>query len=221
VLALRVDKQETNFMPNNGPTDRQLLDQFQISQLAYNWGNWRDTSKWDELRNCYTPDATMVTSWYNGPATGFLEASIKGRAKQPKDRGGIHIIGGTTSVVRGNRATGETRITLLLRSVLHGKLVDITLYGRFIDCLLKTDGEWRIQAREAVYDKDSVRTVDPADTLTLDPAELAKYPYGLRHLAYSQAADGMNITLTIPDPYSKEEQDIYAKGRAWLQGASA
>ena len=207
-------------MPNNGNMNQQLLDQFQIAQLAQNWGNWRDTGKWDELRNCYTPDATMVTSWYKGPASGFLEASVQGRAKQPKDRGGLHIIGGTTSEVRGNRATGETRITLLLRSMVHGKLVDITLYGRFIDCLLKTDGQWRIQAREAVYDKDNVRTVDPADNLTLDPAELAKYPYGFRHLAYSQAADGLNITLSIPDPYSKEEQEIYARGKTWLEGAS-
>ena len=207
-------------MPNNGNTD-ELLDQFRIAQLAQNWGNWRDTGKWDELRNCYTPDATMVTSWYKGSASGFLEASEQGRAKQPRDRGGLHIIGGTTSEVTGNRATCETRITLLLRSVVHGKLVDITVYGRFIDCLLKTDGRWRIQAREPVYDKDNLRTVDPGDTLTLDATELAKYPYGFRHLAYVQASDGLNITLSIPDPYSKEEQAIYARGKAWLGGASA
>ena len=210
----------TGSMPDTGNTDV-LLDQFQIAQLAQNWGNWRDTGKWDALRNCYTPDATMVTSWYKGPASGFLEASEQGRAKQPRDRGGLHIIGGTTSEVRGNRATGETRITLLLRSMVHGKLVDITVYGRFIDCLLKTGGRWRIQSREPVYDKDSLQTVDPGDTLALDATELAKYPHGFRHLAYVQASDGLHITLSIPDPYSKEEQAIYAKGKVWLEGASA
>lgn len=206
-------------MPHNGNTDV-LLDQLQIAQLSYNWGNFRDTGKWDELRNCFTPDATMVTSWYKGPAAGFLEASIQGRAKQPKDRGGLHVFGGTTSEVRGNRATGETRITLLLRNMVHGKLVDITVYGRFIDCLLKTDGQWRIQAREPVYDKDNLRTVDPGDSIALDAAELAKYPQGFRHLAYVQASEGLNVTLSIPDPYSAEEQAIYAKGKAWLEGAS-
>lgn len=207
-------------MPNNVKMD-QLLDQFQIAQLAQNWGNWRDTGKWEQLRDCYTPDATMVTSWYKGPATGFLDASEQGRARQPKDRGGLHVIGGTTSEVNGNRATAETRITLLLRSVLHGKLVDITVYGRFIDCLLKTRDRWRIQAREPVYDKDSLRPVDPGDTLALDATELSKYPAGFRHLAYVQASDGLTVTLSIPDPYSKEEQAIYARGKAWLEGASA
>lgn len=208
-------------MSDKGNPDQQLLDQLQIAQLAQNWGNWRDTGKWNELRDCYTLDATMVTSWYTGPATGFLHASEQGRARQPRDRGGLHVIGGTTSEVRGNRATGETRITLLLRSLVHGKLVDITVYGRFIDRLLKTDGQWRIHAREPVYDKDNLRTVDPADTVALDPVELAKYPYGFRHLAYAQAADGLTVTLGIPDPYSEEEQAIYARGKTWLEGAAA
>ena len=47
-------------MPNSGNTIT-LLDQFQIAQLVQNWGNWRDTGKWGELRNCYTPDAAFAT----------------------------------------------------------------------------------------------------------------------------------------------------------------
>ena len=205
-------------MPTTADTD--LWDQFQIAQLAQNWGNWRDTGVWDKLRNCYTPDATMVTTWYNGPASGFVDASEQGRARQPKDRGALHVIGGTTSEVNGDRATSETRITLLLRSTVHGMLADIVVYGRFIDRLLKSGGQWRIQAREPVYDKDSLRAVDPAQSLTLDAKELAKYPAGFRHLAYVQAADGLSITLSIPDPYSPEERAVYAKGQVWLQGAS-
>ena len=196
-----------------------LLEQYEIAQLAQNWGNWRDTGVWDKLRDCYTPDATMVTTWYKGSASGFVDASQQGRAKQPKDRGALHVIGGTTSEVSGKRAIAETRITLLLRTVVHGILVDVTVYGRFVDCLLQSAGKWRIQAREPVYDKDSLRAVDPAQSLVLDAKELAKYPAGFRHLAYVQASEGLSITLSIPDPYSPEEQAVYAKGHAWLQGA--
>ncbi len=60
--------------------------------------------------------------------------------------------------------------------------------------------------------------MDPAGSVSLDPAELAKYPLGFRHLAYVQASEGHSITLGIPAPYSDEEQAIYAKGRAWLEG---
>ena len=198
----------------------QLLDQLQITQLIQNWGNWRDTGVWDKLRDCYTPDATMVTTWYEGSASGFVNASQQGRSRQPKDRGALHLIGGTTSEVIGLRALAETRITLLLRTLVHDTLVDVTVYGRFIDCLLKSEGRWRIQSREPVYDKDSLRAVDPNQSLTLDAKGLAKYPAGFRHLAYVQAYEGSSITLSIPDPYSPEERAVYAKNRAWLQGAS-
>lgn len=205
----------------NAVTTDELLDQFQIAQMMQSWGNWRDTGDWERLRNCYTPDATMVTTWYDGPATGFLEASIQGRARQPKDRGGMHIIGGTTSHVKGDRAIAETRITLLLRGVVQNKLVDVTVYGRFLDCLLKSGGQWRIQSREPVYDRDFMRTVDPGDSISLDAAELAKYPFGFRHLAYLQSSEGHSITLSIPDQYSDGEKAIYARGKSWLEGASA
>ena len=204
-------------MPTSGNSDS--WDQFQIAQLAQNWGNWRDTGVWDKLRDCYAPDATMVTTWYKGSASGFVDASQQGRVRQPKDRGALHVIGGTTSEVSGQRAIAETRITLLLRTVVHDILVDVTVYGRFLDCLLQSNGQWRIQAREPVYDKDSLRAVDPAQSLVLDAKELAKYPAGFRHLAYVQASEGLSITLSIPDPYSPEEQAVYAKGHAWLQGA--
>ena len=121
--------------------------------------------------------------------------------------------------VKGDRATAETRITLLLRGMAHGKLVDVTLYLRFFDCLLMTNGQWQLSSRKGIYDRDSMRVVDPADTISLDPHELAKYPLGYRHLAYLQAQEGVNINLSIPAPYSEGERAIYADGANWLAGA--
>lgn len=207
-------------MPNSTATE-ELLDKLRIAQLVQNWGTWRDAGDWERLRACYTPDATMVTTWYDGAASGFVDASAQGRAKQPKDRGALHVIGATTAHVRGDRATAETRITLLLRSVVSGTLADITAYGRFFDLLVKSDGAWRIQRRTPIYDKDCIQPVTPGEKISLDPEKLAKYPAGFRHLAYAQESDGAKITLTIPDPYSDEEKAVYASGRAWLDGVSA
>lgn len=198
--------------PNN------LLDQLRIAQLLQNWCTWRDGGDWESLRTCYTPDATMVTSWYDGTACGFIDASLQGRKRQPTDRGAHHVYGGTTVHVQDDRATAETRITLLLRGMAHEKLVDVTLYLRFFDCLHMTQGQWQIRSRKGIYDRDSLRVVDPGDTIVLDPQELAKYPIGYRHLAYVQAQEGANINLSIPGPYSDGEQVIYAEGATWLDG---
>ena len=206
-------------MPNTVSAD-DLLDKLAIAQLMQNWGTWRDAGDWDRLTTCYTSDATMVTTWFDGPASGFIDSSLKMRATQPKDRGVHHIIGGTTSHVKGDRATAETRITILLRGVIHDKLVDITVLGRFFDFLVKSHAQWRIQRRQPIYDKDSLQAVDPSGPVQLDAVELARFPLAFRHLAYVQCSEGATFTTTIAEPYSNAEKAMYQHGRAWLEGAS-
>ena len=194
-----------------------LLDKLEIAQLLLNWGTWRDAGEFDKLRACYTEDATMVTSWFDGPASVFVDRSVEMRKHQPKDRGAMHVIGGTTAEVHGDRAFAETRITLLARSMVHDKLVDATVYGRFLDFMRKVNGDWRIQRRVPVYDKDFLQLVVPGETLSLDVERLAKQPFGFRHMAYVQSASGMTISTTIPDPNSDEEKALYRSGQAWLK----
>lgn len=196
-----------------------MRDEFQIARLLQNWGTWRDAGDWDNLRECYTPDASMVTTWHDGPAAGFIEHSIRARAEQAKDRGGHHVIGGTTIQIKGDRALAQTRITLLLRSEVEGTLVDVTVYGRFFDRLKKTEGRWRIQQRVPVYDKDCMQAVDPGKLVHLDAARLAMFPTGFRHLAYVQASGGAQITTTIPEANSEAEKQLSTRAQAWLQGA--
>ena len=185
--------------------------------MLLNWGTWRDAGEFDKLRSCYTEDATMVTSWFDGPANVFVDRSVEMRKHQPKDRGAMHLIGGTTSEINGDKAFAETRITLLARSVLHEKLVDATVYGRFLDFLIKVNGDWRIQRRVPVYDKDFLQLVVPGETLVLDTVRLAQQPTGFRHMAYAQSAGGMTISQSIPGPNSDEEKALYRSGQDWLK----
>ena len=198
-----------------------LLDKLEIAQLLLNWGTWRDAGEFDKLRSCYTRDATMVTSWFDGPASVFVDRSVEMRKYQPRDRGAMHVIGGTTSEIKGSKAFTETRITLLARGMLHEKLVDATVYGRFLDFLHKVDGDWRIQRRVPVYDKDFLQLVVPGETLSLDVERLATQPVGFRHMAYMQSAGGMTISTTIPDPNSVEEKALYRQGHAWLKNGES
>ena len=196
----------------------EVLEKAKISQLLQDWGTWRDACDFAKLATCYTEDATMVTSWFDGTAKGFIDSSSQMRSKQPKETGAIHLIGGTTSEIRANRAFAQTRITLLMRGTVHAKLADVTVYGRFFDFLIRRDGNWYIHRREPIYDKDTLQAVDPGERVALNVVELSKQPRGFRHLAYIQAALGLKINAQIPEPESDDEQSLLVRGEVWLQG---
>lgn len=206
---------------NSNDATHQINDQIEIAQLLVNWGTWRDSGEFEKLRSCYTADARMVTSWYDGPAESFVDLVAQVQPKQPTDHGAMHLIGGTTSRVNGERAIAETRISILMRGLLNDRLVDVTTHGRFIDFLRKVDGQWRIQSREPIYDKDTLQPVEPGVVLELDEAKLAGQPVGFRHMAYVQAARGMNIITTIPAPNSEEARQLYRRADAWLDASHA
>lgn len=204
---------------NNNDATNPLYDRLEIAQLLVNWGTWRDAGEFDKLRSCYTNDARMVTSWYEGPADGFVDLVSQVHPKQPTDHGAMHLIGGTSCEVNGERAIAQTRISILTRGLLNEQLVDVTVHGRFIDYLRKVNGAWRIQNREPVYDKDVLQAVEPGVAVELDEVQLAKQPIGYRHLAYVQAARGMTVITTIPAPNSDEERRLYSHAAGWLNDA--
>ncbi len=195
-----------------------LLDKSSISQLLQDWALWRDVGNWEALRGAYSPGATMRTTWFDGPAADFVEASM--RMSQGKTKA-QHFVGASSIDVSGTRALAETRVILLVRSMLHEVEVDATCYGRFFDRLVQTDGRWYIASRVPIYEKDYLRAVNPSAQLELNADELARYPMPYRYLAYLQASGGATITLDLPLPGSVEQATLHEQGRAWLSGADA
>ena len=51
-----------------------------------------------------------------------------------------------------------------------------------------------------------------------DPAILAAYPPGYRHLAYVQQAAGATVKMGLPGLTGPAVEALYAKGRSWLAG---
>lgn len=184
-----------------------------IKKLLDAWGLWRDTGRFEQLRDCYAPGATMVTTWFDGLANDFVDASIRASASKTLVQ---HFIGPSTMEVRGSRAIAETRVILMGRTELEGVEVDATCYGRFFDRLVKLDEGWRILSRMPIYEKDTLVPVDPARSVTLDPERLKSFPTAFRHLAYIQAAGGAPITTRIPPHNSDAQRELYAAARTWL-----
>lgn len=189
------------------------IEEQAIKQLLEGWGLQRDTCRWTDLLACYTSDATMVTTWFDGRATDFVEASIRASTSGTLVQ---HFIGPSTIEVNGMRAIAETRLILLVRAELADVLVDVTCYGRFFDRLVRNDDQWQILARMPIYEKDCIAPVDPCVRIEIDGARLDSFPSAFKHLAYVQASGGATITTRIPAHNSDAQRDLYAAGDAWL-----
>ena len=191
---------------------RDISDSAAIVAAVTHWGLWRDTGRWDKLRALYTDDAIQHTTWFVGPAREFVERI----AARPLG-GSQHFVGACAVELQGDRAIAETRLVLLVRGKLQSTEVDVTCYCRSYDRFVRAADTWRIQRREMIYEKDRLDPVDPAARIALEPAALARYPAGYRHLAYLQAAGGARITPDLPTPGSDALGRLYAEGEYWLR----
>ncbi len=186
-----------------------------IERLIRAWALWRDTRQWDLLRTCYWPGARVRTTWLEGTAEDFIEASIRS-ATNPHAPLAQHALGGTTVRMSGDRALAETRMTILLRTEIDGVEIDITAWGRFVDRLVCAQGEWRLVQRDPIHEKDRLDPVDPQANLKLDPTRLAAQPRAYRHIAYVQSLGGARITPDLVEHNSPAQQALYEACNHWL-----
>lgn len=188
-----------------------------ITRLVQDWGLWRDTCRWQELRGAYAADATMTTTWFDGKASDFVDASQRMSAGPTLVQ---HFIGPATVAVKDMRAIAETRLILLVRGSLDGIAVDVTCYARFYDRLVCDGTSWRILSRTPIYEKDSLQPVALGQRIDIPADALSKYPRGFCHLAHMQASGGASITTTIPAHNSEAQARLYEGGMAWLNSAT-
>ena len=158
----------------------------------------------------------MTATWFQGPATRFIEVSREGFERGVSI---LHALGGFTCDVAGARAISQVKMSILQRASLHDVLVDVACVGRFYDFFEKRDGRWAIVRRQPIYEKDRLDPVDPAARLTLDQALLQSFPEGYRHLGYLQANNGFTVKQGLPGLRGPAVEKLYAEGRDWLAGS--
>jgi len=198
--------------------DTLMQERLAIAEVVQNWALWRDAGDWDRFRTVWHADGWMSATWFQGPAEKFIEVS---RAGFDKGVSILHLLGGTSIDVAGDRAIAQTKMTINQRAQVDGVLVDVVCTGRFYDFFAKRGGQWGIVRRQPIYEKDRMDPVDPAARLALDPELLSRFPEGYRHLAYLQTKIGYAIKLDLPQLKGPVVEALYAHGRAWLDGASS
>ncbi len=192
-------------------------DTLAIREVIENWALWRDAGDWERFATVWHDDGWMTATWFQGPATDFIAVSREGFDKGVSI---LHFLGGFTCDVVGARAIAQTKMTINQRAAVGDTLVDVVCTGRFYDFLEKRDDRWGIVRRQPIYEKDRMDAVDPAATLRLDPARLAGFPEGYRHLGYLQSSIGFTVKTNLPGLRGAAVQTLYAEGQAWLAGSA-
>ena len=191
--------------------------QDEIRTLVQNWVLWRDAGDWERFRGVWHDDGVMMATWFQGPADEFIRVSREGWERGVSI---LHFLGGTSVDVAGMRAVAQTKMTISQRATVHDVVCDIVCTGRFYDFLEERDGRWGIVLRQPIYEKDRLDPVDPAATVSLDPALLARFPAGYRHLAYAQTLIGYDVKVDMPGLSGPEVQGLYRDGAVWLDGGA-
>jgi hypothetical protein len=196
--------------------DTQILARLAVREVVENWVVWRDAGDWERFRTVWHPDGRMMATWFEGATVDeFIAASRVGFDKGVRI---LHFLGGTSVELAGKRAIAQSKMTISQRAVVHDVPVDVVCTGRFYDFLEERGGRWGMVLCRRIYEKDRMDPVDPAARLTLDPALLARFPEGYRHLAYLQSEIGYKVRTDMPGLKGPEVEALYAQGSAWLAG---
>ena len=191
-------------------------DTLAIRQVIENWALWRDAGDWDRFATVWHDDGWMTATWFQGPASQFIEIS---RAGFERGVNILHFLGGFTCDIAGARAIAQTKMTINQRAVVDGLEVDVVCTGRFYDFLEKRNDRWGIVRRQPIYEKDRMDPVEPSRRLMLDVTVLTKFPEGYRHLAYLQTRNGFTVKDGLPGLRGEAVERLYAEGRDWLNGS--
>ncbi len=192
-----------------------IADQIEIRGIVENWVLWRDARRWDRFRTLWHPEGQMWATWFQGSYEKFVAVSQEGY-----DRGVriFHMLGGSTIEFASDRAIAETKVSIAQRANVEGVECDVTCWGRIYDFMEKRAGRWGIILRRHIYEKDRIDPTEPSATLKLDPALLARFPIGYRHLAYLQTRVGYTVMDDLPGLEGSALDALYGRGAAWLAG---
>jgi SnoaL-like domain len=195
--------------------DRETADRLAIRDLVENWAVWRDAGDWDRFRTVWHDDGRMMATWFQGTGDEFIRVSREGFERGVRI---LHFLGGTSVDLAGDRAIAQTKMTISQRAEVDGVVCDVVCTGRFYDFVERRAGRWGLVLRQPIYEKDRLDPVDPAASLDLDAALLARFPEGYRHLAYAQTRIGYEVKCDMPGLIGSEVEALYARGARFLSG---
>jgi len=136
--------------------DQRTLDVLAIKEVVENWAVWRDSGDWELFRTVWHEDGIMMATWFQGTFNEFIRVNQEGWKRGVSI---LHLLGGTSVEIVGNRAIAQTKMTISQRAVVHEVEVDVLCTGRFYDFFEKRAERWAIVLRRLFYEKDRMETL--------------------------------------------------------------
>lgn len=203
--------------------DRKLqenLDRNDIKDVLSIVSYARDSGLWEDLRECYHPDATLTTSWFSGTRDEFIEGAKKLKITRHEGESQKHTITNPWIRLNGNRAVAEHELILYQRRLVDGVELDFTTWSRVVVLFEKRDGAWRICKRSNIYEKDRMDPYKPDELPDSFYAsiDLEGYPQAIRYHCWRNAKVGHEPTSNIIIKNSPEEKTAREEAENWISG---
>jgi len=191
-----------------------LLDRAEIFYLVRFESLCRDIGDWYGLVGSYVPASPVRTTWFDGPIEDFAEAL---KAKSAAGDVTRHRVFPAKHHQRGGRAICESPATIAERLTLDGVELDVTAHVRFHSRLVLTDVGWRLTSFDAIYERDSIRPVNPADTVPLDWDRVNAMRPSYRFFAYCDARRNYDVSQDLlGDDRPGVLEAFYLSEREWV-----
>ena len=138
---------------------RQLLDRQEIETLIHRYSRCVDRIDEELGHSLFHADATAdYGSFYQGSGRGAIDAICASHRQLVTHS---HQITTTTIEIAGHRAGSEAYHIAAIRMMAEGKLMQVTVWGRYLDTWSRRDGKWGIDHRLVLRDLDEIREVAP------------------------------------------------------------
>jgi hypothetical protein len=200
-------------------TDRlaRLLDRTEIFDLVRTERLYRDQRDWNGLIGSYVAKASVRTTWFEGTIEEFAEASRR-KMTGSGASAAKHWIFPTALAINGERALIESPAAIFDRLIFDGVEFDSFQYCRFFSRVVRTAQCWRLASFEGIYQRDHLRSVNPAEPLPVDWDVIKTLRPSYKFLAYTQLRRGYRVD---PELLGDDRPDLleafYARERHWLE----
>jgi hypothetical protein len=194
-----------------------LLERTEIFDLVRTERFYRDQRDWDGLIGSYVPKSPVRTTWFDGTIEEFSDAS---RRKMTGAGASVarHWIFPAMLKINGDRALVESPAAIFDRLTFDGVEFDTFQYCRFFSRVMRTPKGWKLASFEGIYQRDTMRSVNPAEPLPVDWDVIKTLRPSYKFLAYTQLRRGYKVN---PELIGDDRPDLleafYARENAWLE----